>query len=187
LIRFFSCIVGFGIYSAWWQVDIFFLGFSLMHCFLCHKHRRGTHVNEPNRALVLKFLVGRAKISMRQAPFSGPYGWILLSILHRLFEISRIWFSVLPRLCGRSQSWRMFSYYLELTINTGPRELSIRDPKGIPLILGFTSKPFKEPFYDSMEDSVSTMRDKVFYKQRRKVWDTSMKSCECHGIRATLW
>lgn len=63
-------------------------------------------------------------------------------------------------------------------LNAGPRELSICDPKAIPLILGFSSKTFKGPFYDSMEDSVSTTRDKVFHKQRRKVWDSSMKQCK---------
>ncbi|KAF8850804.1 cytochrome P450 [Acephala macrosclerotiorum] len=60
-------------------------------------------------------------------------------------------------------------------VRTGPRELSIIDPQAIPLILGFSSKTFKGPFYDSMEDSVSTARDEVFHKQRRKVWDSSMK------------
>lgn len=62
-------------------------------------------------------------------------------------------------------------------VRTGPREISVRDPLAIPLILGFSSKTFKGPFYDSMEDSVSTTRDKVFHKQRRKVWDSSIKSC----------
>ncbi|RDW83071.1 hypothetical protein BP5796_04562 [Coleophoma crateriformis] len=61
-------------------------------------------------------------------------------------------------------------------VRTGPRELSISDPRAIPHILGFSSKAFKGPFYDSMEDSVNTTRDRVFHKQRRKVWDSSMKS-----------
>lgn len=61
---------------------------------------------------------------------------------------------------------------------TGPRELSITDPKVIPIILGFGSKTFKGPVYASMEESVSTTRDKVFHKQRRQVWDSSIKSCE---------
>ena len=65
----------------------------------------------------------------------------------------------------------------KLTVS-GPRELSILDPQAIPLILGFSSKTFKGPFYDSMEDSVSTTRDKVFHKQRRKIWDSSMKQCK---------
>ena len=65
-----------------------------------------------------------------------------------------------------------------LTERLGPRELSILDPQAIPLILGFSSKTFKGPFYDSMEDSVSTTRDKVFHKQRRKIWDSSIKQCE---------
>lgn len=65
-----------------------------------------------------------------------------------------------------------------MLILAGPRELSINDPKAIPLILGFTAKASKGPFYDSMEDSVSTTRDSAFHKQRRKVWDTSIKSRE---------
>ena len=44
---------------------------------------------------------------------------------------------------------------------TGPRELSITDPSAIPYILGFASKTFKGPVYASMEESVSTTRDKV--------------------------
>ncbi|OJD34098.1 cytochrome p450 monooxygenase [Diplodia corticola] len=60
-------------------------------------------------------------------------------------------------------------------VRTGPRELSIRDPKALSAILGFTSKTLKGPFYDGMEDSVSTTRDKKLHKSRRKLWDTSMK------------
>ncbi|KAK0644859.1 Tryprostatin B 6-hydroxylase [Lasiodiplodia hormozganensis] len=60
-------------------------------------------------------------------------------------------------------------------VRTGPRELSIRDPKALNPILGFTSKTLKGPFYDGMEDSVSTTRDKKLHKSRRKLWDTSMK------------
>lgn len=60
----------------------------------------------------------------------------------------------------------------------GPRELSITDPDALPIILGFSSKTFKGPFYASMEESVSTTRDKVFHKWRRQIWDSSMKSCE---------
>lgn len=61
-------------------------------------------------------------------------------------------------------------------VRTGPRELSVTDPKAISLIYGFTSKTFKGPAYASMEESVSTTRDKVFHKERRQVWDSSMKS-----------
>jgi hypothetical protein len=61
---------------------------------------------------------------------------------------------------------------------SGPRELSITDPNAINAIYGFSSKTFKGPFYDSMEESVNTTRDKVFHKQRRIVWDSSMKSCK---------
>jgi hypothetical protein len=74
----------------------------------------------------------------------------------------------------------LYSYikFIMLIRAIGPRELSITDPKALQIILGFNSKTFKGPFYDSMEESVSTTRDKVFHKQRRQVWDSSMKSCE---------
>ena len=52
---------------------------------------------------------------------------------------------------------------------SGPTELSITDPKGTPILLGFSSKTSEGPFYDSMENLVSTTRDKVFHKQRRKI------------------
>lgn len=63
-------------------------------------------------------------------------------------------------------------------VNGGPRELSICDARAIPSILGFKAKCEKGPFYDSMEQSVSSTRDEVWHKERRKVWDSAMKMCE---------
>lgn len=77
---------------------------------------------------------------------------------------------------GESQSIPAIMLVM-LSETVGPRELSITDPNALPIILGFSSKTFKGPFYDSMEESVSTTRDKAFHKQRRQVWDSSMKSC----------
>lgn len=62
-------------------------------------------------------------------------------------------------------------------IRTGPRELSITDPAAINFILGYGAKPGKGPVYDSMEESVNTTRDREFHTQRRKIWDSGLKSC----------
>lgn len=79
---------------------------------------------------------------------------------------------------GLSPQFSQKTTWVLLIWIVGPRELSITDPEAVSLIYGFTSKTFKGPFYDSMEESVSTTRDKVFHKQRRQVWDSSLKSCE---------
>lgn len=62
-------------------------------------------------------------------------------------------------------------------VRTGPRELSIADPTAMSYILGYGAKPGKGPVYDSMEESVNTTRDREFHTQRRKIWDSSMKTC----------
>ncbi|KAL2061564.1 hypothetical protein VTL71DRAFT_6941 [Oculimacula yallundae] len=61
-------------------------------------------------------------------------------------------------------------------VRTGPRELSICDPAAIKCILGYGAKPGKGPAYDSMEESVNTTRDREFHTERRKIWDSSLKS-----------
>lgn len=60
---------------------------------------------------------------------------------------------------------------------TGPRELVIFDAEAITPVLGFASITGKGPFYDSMETSVNTTRDKEFHRKRRKVWDNAFKIC----------
>lgn len=61
-------------------------------------------------------------------------------------------------------------------VRTGPRELTIFDPEAIQAILGFQSKTSKGPFYDIMEKSLHLNRDRVWHRQRRKVWDNAMKT-----------
>ncbi|KAF2801643.1 putative benzoate 4-monooxygenase cytochrome P450 [Mytilinidion resinicola] len=61
-------------------------------------------------------------------------------------------------------------------VRTGPREILIFDPEAIAPVLGYSSKTLKGPFYDSMEDSVNTTRDKEFHRKRRKIWDNAMKT-----------
>ncbi|KAJ5052122.1 uncharacterized protein L3040_001881 [Drepanopeziza brunnea f. sp. 'multigermtubi'] len=61
-------------------------------------------------------------------------------------------------------------------VRTGPRELSVADPAAVSHILGYGAKTHKGPFYESMEKSVSTTRDRNFHTQRRKVWDSSLKT-----------
>ncbi|KAI9054769.1 hypothetical protein LZ554_001918 [Drepanopeziza brunnea f. sp. 'monogermtubi'] len=61
-------------------------------------------------------------------------------------------------------------------VRTGPRELSVADPAAVSHILGYGAKTNKGPFYESMEKSVSTTRDRNFHTQRRKVWDSSLKT-----------
>lgn len=62
-------------------------------------------------------------------------------------------------------------------MRTGPRELSVANPAAMSYILGFGAKPGKGPVYDSMEESVNTTRDRDFHTQRRKIWDSSLKTC----------
>ncbi|RDW71423.1 hypothetical protein BP6252_07986 [Coleophoma cylindrospora] len=93
-------------------------------------------------------------------------------------RLSKFW--CLSQAAASGMRWHRVNVQLHAEygdyVRTGPRELSIGDPRAIPHILGVSSKAFKGPFYDSMEDSVNTTRDRVFHKQRRKVWDSSMKS-----------
>ena len=72
--------------------------------------------------------------------------------------------------------------FRELIEYLGPRELSITDPNALSYVLGFGAKTSKGPFYDSMEESVSTTTNKAFHKHRRHVWDSSMKLCESISI-----
>ncbi|KAL4926701.1 uncharacterized protein BDV17DRAFT_149951 [Aspergillus undulatus] len=57
----------------------------------------------------------------------------------------------------------------------GPRELVIFDAAAVTPVLGFASVTGKGPFYDSMETSVNTTRDRVFHRKRGKVWDNAFK------------
>ena len=43
-------------------------------------------------------------------------------------------------------------------------------------MLGFQSETTKGPFYDVMEKSLHLNRDKVFHRQRRRIWDNAMKT-----------
>ncbi|KAF1840748.1 cytochrome P450 [Cucurbitaria berberidis CBS 394.84] len=61
-------------------------------------------------------------------------------------------------------------------VRTGPRELSIFDPAAVQPIMGFQSRTTKGPFYDVMEKSLHLNRDKVFHRQRRRIWDNAMKT-----------
>lgn len=63
-------------------------------------------------------------------------------------------------------------------ITIGPRELVIFDPAALIPVLGSGSITGKGPFYDSLETSVSTTRDKEFHRKRRKIWDNAFKKCE---------
>jgi cytochrome P450 len=67
--------------------------------------------------------------------------------------------------------WRKYGDY----VRTGPRELSIFDANAIQPILGANSKTSKGPFYDVFERNVHLTRDKVWHRQRRRVWDNGMK------------
>jgi hypothetical protein len=66
-------------------------------------------------------------------------------------------------------------------VTLGPRELVIFDPAALTPVLGFASITGKGPFYDSMETSVNTSRDKEFHRKRRKIWDNAFKKCEQHS------
>lgn len=61
-------------------------------------------------------------------------------------------------------------------VRTGPRELSVADPAALTYILGYGAKPGKGPVYDSMEESVNTTRDREFHTQRRKIWDSGLRT-----------
>ena len=62
-------------------------------------------------------------------------------------------------------------------VRTGPREITIFDPAAVQPLLGYKSLTTKGPFYDVMETSLHLNRDKVFHRQRRKIWDIAMKEC----------
>ncbi|KAK0118355.1 hypothetical protein ONS95_012643 [Cadophora gregata] len=77
-------------------------------------------------------------------------------------------------------------------VRTGPRELSVADPAAMSYILGYGAKPGKGPVYDSMEESVNTTRDREFHTQRRKIWDSSLRTLvstyapQIEGFTSTL-
>jgi cytochrome P450 len=60
-------------------------------------------------------------------------------------------------------------------VRTGPREIAIFDPAAIQPILGFNAKTTKGPYYDIMERSLHLNRDRMWHRQRRRVWDGGMK------------
>lgn len=62
-------------------------------------------------------------------------------------------------------------------VRTGPSELSIADPAAISYVLGYGAKSNKGPLYGSSEESVNVTRNREWHTQRRKVWDSSLKTC----------
>lgn len=99
--------------------------------------------------------------------FPGPFGARLSKFwaVRQTLRSGLRWYRVDAALHGRYGDY----------VRTGPRELSITDPGALGPILGFASKTLKAPFYDSLEDSVSTTTNKDLHRRRRRLWDTSMK------------
>ncbi|KAI8941322.1 hypothetical protein NX059_002549 [Plenodomus lindquistii] len=100
--------------------------------------------------------------------FPGPAGAKLSRwwTLKQVFDSKLHYHRVLQRLQAEHGDY----------VRTGPRELSIFDPAAIPHLLSFQSRTTKGPFYDVMETSLHLNRDKVFHRQRRRVWDNAMKT-----------
>ncbi|KAF2707633.1 putative benzoate 4-monooxygenase cytochrome P450 [Pleomassaria siparia CBS 279.74] len=99
--------------------------------------------------------------------FPGPTGAKLSKFwtLWKVYKADQRWYLQVPELHKKYGDY----------VRTGPRELTIGDPNALPHVLGFQSKAFKGSWYDSMEESISTTRDRVFHKQRRKVYDSAIK------------
>ncbi|KAL4877038.1 cytochrome P450 [Aspergillus karnatakaensis] len=99
--------------------------------------------------------------------FPGPFGARLTKLwsLNKVLETKIRWYRTLNELHKQYGDF----------VRTGPRELVIFDAAAITPVLGFASPTGKGPFYDSMETSVNTTRDKIFHRQRRKVWDHAFK------------
>ncbi|KAF3402577.1 hypothetical protein DPV78_004756 [Talaromyces pinophilus] len=76
-------------------------------------------------------------------------------------------------------------------VRVGPRELSIKDPRGLPFIYGPASQTTKGPFYDGAQPyiSVHSTRDKKDHARRRKAWDRgfSSKSLRDYEERVTKY
>ncbi|KAL3465446.1 cytochrome P450 [Aspergillus heterothallicus] len=100
--------------------------------------------------------------------FPGPFGARLTKFwsLNKVLETKIRWYRTLDELHAKYGDF----------VRTGPRELVIFDAEAIKPVLGFASVTGKGPFYDSMETSVNTTRDKEFHRQRRKVWDNAFKT-----------
>ncbi|EED15645.1 cytochrome P450, putative [Talaromyces stipitatus ATCC 10500] len=63
-------------------------------------------------------------------------------------------------------------------VRVGPRELSIANPRALPIIYGHASQTTKGPFYDGAKPyiSVHSTRDKRDHARRRKMWDRAFSS-----------
>ncbi|KAL1981812.1 hypothetical protein VTN96DRAFT_2108 [Rasamsonia emersonii] len=99
--------------------------------------------------------------------FPGPFGAKLSKLwtLRKVVQSKLRWYQVLDELHEKYGDY----------VRTGPRELVIFDSAAITPILGFASVTKKGPFYDSMETSVNTTRDREFHRKRRKIWDNAFK------------
>ncbi|KAL2794966.1 cytochrome P450 [Aspergillus keveii] len=99
--------------------------------------------------------------------FPGPFGARLSKFwsLNKVLETNIRWYHTLDALHEKYGDF----------VRTGPRELVIFDAAAITPVLGFASITGKGPFYDSMETSVNTTRDRAFHRKRRKVWDNAFK------------
>lgn len=66
----------------------------------------------------------------------------------------------------------------ELTVASGPNELTIFRPEAVKALDGIGTKCSKAPWYDIMQPrvSVATTRDKVLHSQRRRVWEKAFSS-----------
>ena len=101
--------------------------------------------------------------------FPGPFGAKLSKLwsLGKVFQSDIKWYKVAGDLQEKYGDY----------IRTGPRELLVCDAEAVNPLLGYQSKTLKGPFYGSMELSIHTNRDKIFHRQRRKIWDNAFKKC----------
>jgi hypothetical protein len=101
--------------------------------------------------------------------FPGPFG----ARLSKWWTVKQVWDS--------NWHWHRVQQGMQVQygdyVRTGPREIAIFDPAAVQPLLGFKSLTTKGPFYDVMETSLHLNRDKVFHRQRRKIWDNAMKEC----------
>jgi hypothetical protein len=109
--------------------------------------------------------------------FPGPVG----ARLSKWWTVKQVWDS--------NWHWHRVQQGMQVQygdyVRTGPREIAIFDPAAVQPLLGFKSLTTKGPFYDVMETSLHLNRDKVFHRQRRKIWDNAMKECALSSIART--
>lgn len=95
-----------------------------------------------------------------------------------LAGVTKLWHSVK---CARSKNYRvlktMHDQYGDF-VRTGPSEVTIFHPEGLTKLDGPGNKCIKSDWYDYIRPhfGVTTIRDKPFHDQRRRIWTKGMST-----------